>query len=492
MKKDKSAFVSFLHLVSSTVVVQLIQVITVPIVLRYFIPEEYGKVALYSSLFNIYLILIGFTEMAKIRYSRQEYELTGRMDKTFWGTMLLRIPIGIMAICLVLIYRNQIVGYLGIDKGVITLIIVTIAVSLSTGASQFLFSLEKFSIAAYVSLTRSLIRLLFIGFLVWGLVEPIAMTLLIFTLISTKMVDFVAIILLRNKVGRIEIDWDWIKQMVIFSLPFILIIAGGLTVDYVDSIIIKKYLDFGELGVYSAAYKLYSFGIVPFMMINSMMNPKIITYYNEGKMDKIKTFYKEIIPQISFFVNQFLLIAILFSPLFVYFVGSKFSKSIPCIAVLLGSLSWLTYSYLNDPYFIASKKTNGIIIGKVTMALTNVILGVILVQKIGIIGAAISTVVARFVDYIIGNFFILKKIGISNIKGVLFGIPVLITSILVGFDFRFEIVIVIAISLNVILWYFSYKYRVFSIEGLNFINQIGIPGRFRGILCKFYSKLIYK
>ena len=487
----KSTTQSFLQLVSSKLIVQFIQVLTVPIVLRFYLPNDYGKVALYSSIFSVYMIFIGFTETAKIRFSREEFEKTGKFTKSYWGTLLLRIPFIILALISVYLNAQKILTYTSLSPSILWVIYISIISSAITGSTQFLFSLEKFKLGAIINLLRSLIRILFIVLLITKLLAPTPIVLILFTLISTKSIDIIVLFFIKNKIGQPEIDWAWTKDMISFSLPFLLIIAGGLTVDYIDAIIIKRYMTFSDLGVYSVAYKLYSFGIVPFVIINTVVTPRVISIFNAQKIDSLKRFYKKILPQVYFFINQLLLIFIVFSPLLIYFVGQRYYDSIPVIAVLFGSLSWFPLIYLNEAYFVASKRTKGILLSNVSMAVINIALDIILVQKIGIMGAAVGTFVARFVAFGISAIYMYKNLRISNIYLIFINIPIIFSTTLIITDIPFPYTVSIMIILSTVSWFFAYKIRMFNNESLIFFRNIGMPHTVEKYFVWFYKKLIH-
>lgn len=488
----KSISRSFIQLVSSKILIQIVQIATIPIVLRYYEPDEYGKVALYSALLGIFMIFINSTENTKIRFSREEYDSYGGFNKTFWGIIFIKLPIVLVSFFLILFFRSEILAYTDLPVSIIIVLYISSFFSLFTGSTQLLFSQEKFGLGAALSLIRIVIRLGFITLLILHIIPPIAIALILATLISTSLIDVLVIIILNKKIGIPKFDFKWIWMMTKFSVPFLFIIGGALTVDFIDSIVIRKYMSFNELGIYSVGYKLFSFVLVPFVMIQTIITPKMISAFNSKDDDKIGRFYTLISNQVTLFIAQIISFGVLFFPLLVYFVGDKYIESVPIIAILFISSAWLPASSMIEPFFLASKKIGTIILAYLLMAGVNIVLDFILVPKIGIKGAAISTVCAYFTTFIVFSLSINRFVSVNLFESILFGIPIIIVCTLVALGTNFLIIICSYVLFSFVIWYISYRRRLFNDYSLSFFKKTGLPDFLEFLFMKFYEMILKK
>jgi len=488
----KSISRSFLQLVSSKILIQIVQIATIPIVLRYYEPDEYGKVAIYSALLGIFMIFINSTENTKIRFSREEYDNDGGFNKTFWGIIFIKLPIVLISFFLIVFFRTEILAYTDLPDSIIIVFFIASFFSLFTGSTQLLFSQEKFGLGAALSLIRIVIRLGFIALLVLNAIRPLAIALIITTLISTCLIDVLVIIILNKKIGRPRFNYEWIWMMLKFSVPFLFIIGGALTVDYIDSIVIRKYLSFNELGIYSVGYKLYSFVLVPFVMISTIITPKMISAFNNKDHDKIGRFYTLISNQVTLFITQIISFGVLFFPLLVYFVGNKYIESVPIIAILFISTAWLPASSMIEPFFLASKKIRTIILAYLLMAIVNILLDFILVPKIGIKGAAISTVCAYFTSFIVFSFSIKRFIYVNIYESILFVFPLVIVCIMVALRTNFYLIFCSYAIGSLLIWIVSYRRRLYNDYSLSFFKKMGLPGFLDPLFIKIYERMVIR
>ena len=223
-----------------------------------------------------------------------------------------------------------------------------------------------------------------------------------------------------------------IKPYLAFGLPMLPSYLFVWIINSSDRYVIGYFMDSASVGVYSAAYGIG--GIILMFMgpISVVLYPTILKLWEENKIEEIKThleysmkYYLMLaIPAtfgLSLIAKQFLLA--LTTSQFIY--GSVL---IPIIAVS----SIFSSFYSINMYILAMvKKTK--IIGMLLMiaAIINIVLNIIFVPLIGILGAAISTLISFLILSLLMYY-----LAVSNIKfdlGLNFILKSLFASFLMSF-----------------------------------------------------------
>jgi O-antigen/teichoic acid export membrane protein len=252
-------------------------------------------------------------------------------------------------------------------------------------------------------------------------------------LIAYIVVFMVMIYVIISKIGFKIPEFKNMKEYLSFGLPTI---PGGLSfwiVESSDRYLIALFLGTAFVGYYSPGYTLGNvilMFLAPFLVILPSVLPE---YYDNGEMEKVKTFLK-------YSLKYFLLVAI---P--TVFALSLLSKP---ILTLLTTSDIALNGYLVTPFvalsallsgiygimvnmLILKKKTKIMGIIWIVAAFLNIGLNIILIPYIGIIGAAIVTLIAYSFASTITVFYSLKNFEFKFDLG--FILKSIIASILMSF-----------------------------------------------------------
>lgn len=144
------------------------------------------------------------------------------------------------------------------------------------------------------------------------------------------------------------------------------------------------------------------------------------------------------------------------------------------------------------PMFYASKKIWPHILSNGVLALTNVTFDFILIPKVGIIGAAISTVLAGFISLFIHNYFFNYYFRISFLKNIVFGLPLIIISIMFAFHVNWIYIFTAYLLSSSFAWLLTRHYGFYDMESAKFIEKLGLPLFLSKFILKVYSSLLIK
>ena len=257
---------------------------------------------------------------------------------------------------------------------------------------RILRQIKKFS---YFTLFEALGKLFFIFILLkigYGLLGVIAATLLV-----QGIIILIAFLTIMSQIGFVIPRFTYLREYLQFSLPLTPNNFVRWVTDSSDRYLITYFLGLNSVGIYSAAY---SFGSLIQLFVSPLqliLLPALSNLYDENKID-------EIIVYMSHSLRYFLLVSIpavfalssLAKPLLRIFTTQDFLSGwlvIPIIA-LSGLLAGIFQIFVNIMFLV--KETKSITYINLAGAVLNVLINLFLIPLIGILGAAISTLLAYF------------------------------------------------------------------------------------------------
>jgi len=491
MRLDQS-FRSYTQLLSSEFIVQLTNFITLPIILRYFVPEEYGKVALFQTIYGICLIFFGFMDSAKPRFGREEYINEGHFQKTYCSILYIKIPFIIIFGVLILLKSKWIIEFTGLPSEIIYFLLIVTILSIFQRDIEFINAQEKYGIVSLVRLISVFTRICTVLMLLFNIAKPYAMFLIIMAILTVALEAITVLVIIFKKITLPVLDLQWIKFILLFSLPFLIQAIGAQTFQHIDTIVIRTYLPLSDVGIYTVAYRLFNFAMIPLGIIMTMISPKMVSMYTNNETDNIKWFYSNISPQISFFMSQLYTVIILLAPFLPIFFGIQYEGAISPLVVLLISLSWVPYIYMMVPLFYSSKKVLPHNFSTIIVALINVKLDLALVPRVGIIGGAIGSTIAAFFSLLIHGFYFNKYFGVNVLKCLYLSFPGLLTGLSILLNANWFIISAVYLISTIIAWSLAIYVKMFNNESLLFFDRLGIPKIIGVPFSKFYETNLIK
>ena len=223
-----------------------------------------------------------------------------------------------------------------------------------------------------------------------------------------------------------------IKDYLNFGLPTISVNLSYWIIDSSDRYFIAFLLGATFVGYYSPGYVLGA-AILIFYTPFSILLPSVLPkYYDNGKLEEVNSFIK-------YSLKYFLLVAIpsvfalslLSRPLLMIISTTEIASNGYLVTpfVAFSSLLIGTYGIITN-YLLLKKKTK-IIGGILTIAALSSLLNIIIIPYLGIIGAAIVTLLSYFIAFILGLNYTLKYFKIEF--DFIFTLKSIIASILMSF-----------------------------------------------------------
>lgn len=272
------------------------------------------------------------------------------------------------------------------------LILVNVIESVSLFYFRVFRQIQKFS---YLTLFETFGKLLFILILLkmgYGLLGVIAATLIVQGLIF-----LIAFVIIVSQIGLVIPRFTYIREYLQFSLPLTPNALIRWVTESSDRYMVTYFLGLCSVGVYSAACSignLIQLFVTPLQLI---LLPELSKLFDENKMDEVRIY-------MSHSLRYFLIIAIpavfglsaLAKPLLGILTTQDFISGwfvIPIIA-FAGLLAGIFQIFVNTMFLIKETKSATYI--NIIAAVSNVLINLILIPTVGILGAALSTLISYF------------------------------------------------------------------------------------------------
>ena len=266
--------------------------------------------------------------------------------------------------------------------------------------------IEKFSYFTLFETFGKLFLILILLKMGYGLLGVITATLLV-----QSVIILISLLLIMSQIGFVIPRFTHIKEYLQFSLPLTPSALVRWVTESSDRYLVTYFLGLGSMGVYSAAYSIGSLIQLFVSPLQLILLPELSKLFDEDKTDQVRTY-------LSHSLRYFLLITIpavfglsaLAKPLLGIFTTQDFLSGwsvIPIIA-LSGLLVGIFQIFVNIMLLVKETKSATYI--NVIAAVSNVILNFLLIPSIGIIGAALSTLISYFLMIVLCIHISMKHI----------------------------------------------------------------------------------
>jgi O-antigen/teichoic acid export membrane protein len=399
-----------------TVIIGFVNLI---ILTRIFTIEEMGKYSLFLMVVNLALTVgLNWSDASIVRHGREEYVNSKKINKSFWARFYLFFPFLIFFVLLFIIFSKKISNFIGIDHGLIVLVISMFVLYGLINYFIYIFqSIDQMKKSAYVLFFQKLIYLLCLIPIFFQIFNVKLSLVLIMINLSFLIILIVNLIRFDYKIiSPYHFDKTYFKKIWSFSWPQLLGFSGLYVINYVDLYFIRKYMTLSDVGIYSIAYGGFVIIIGIVHLMNTLFMPLIVEYKTNKNFNLIKSYMRKI-PLLSlgwiFLVALGLMISKFVIPLF---FSVKYVAAISPFNILLITSIFSFISICLLPIINAFDLIIHIQVINLITAIINILGNIMLVPKIGLIGAAYATMIALFIS------LLLKLILVYYKKNIIFGV----------------------------------------------------------------------
>lgn len=359
----------------------------------------YGQVTLIVMLGTVIsALLLSWPNAAVVKYGREEMETRGMIQEAFWSRGLVFVASASVVGVIVLVFRTELSAYVGLGERTVSGCVWAFAVALALYELSVvaLQGADRVAVSGAVHFFAKglLAALLVVAWIVWeaGL-DPA--TVVVFQVAALLVVGIGALFTIRARLGGPRTTAAAVSRTVGYTWAIVIGSAGGVIVRWVDVTVINHCLDIQAVGAYAVAYQIATFIGMTTASITSVVFPAVVSYKSKGQVDRVHTFIDAIIPQAMLVWNLGLaVLCVAVQVALPLFLGSEYLVSVWPLQLLLVGLGYNAIGRFYTGVTNAFGLLNHVALLSLGVGVINLVGDIILVPRIGIQGAAISTLLA--------------------------------------------------------------------------------------------------
>lgn len=241
---------------------------------------------------------------------------------------------------------------------------------------------------------------------------------------------YIIIMALSSLVSQLAL-WPFVKKIVRFSVPsinnvlkhfkanlilFIPVIAVSIY-KIMDKIMLGVICSKEDVGYYEYAEKIYNIPLLIITAIGTVMLPRMSYLYSNNKNAEAKKYVKLTVEYVLAFANAAMFgIFAIADKFIVLYYGEDFSTSSSVLKYLSVTIVFLACgNVVRTQVLIPMKKDKVYITSAIYGAIINFAVNILLIPYMGILGAAVGTIVAELTVFVYQIFNVRKEVSITEI-----------------------------------------------------------------------------
>jgi len=400
--------------------------LSIPILTRLLSPNDYGQIAVFISMMEIFTLLIGLNFVAAI--GRRYYEEDDKFGEYMYSTMLFVAIVG-MTIALVFVgFSKFIASYFDAPRVVVYLAIGvaygTVFVNLYLNYLRANLSSKRFVVVSFIQSVSLLLLSIVCIFMLsenryLGRLWAQAAIATVFAVFAVKE--------LRSKM-RAKWDFAHVRYALVFGIPLIPHMLSYFILASFDRLIINQLKNAAEAGLYSLAYNVGSILMVVVGGLNGAWSPLLFKDLNNGRYDAIQVrsdFYAMFVVFIAFGLALFSreILMVMASP--------KFYQARHIVPVIVLSSVFIFLYQLCVNYTFYLKRNIWVSINTLAAGALNIVLNYIYIPRYGYAAAAWTTlasyVLLFILNYVAAYYFMREKMMRFGLKMIILGAAIVLT-----------------------------------------------------------------
>lgn len=406
----KTALDTTINITAFIILIPL-DLIRLPLLTKNLTLQDYGR---WGQLKTTVSLSIAFTSLglgtAMTRFLASE-ENREELQEGFYSILLARLLICLIIALVVFLFAFPIAMYF--FDGAVQIVQISAALIVMTTLEPIYMRLvtifRQVKVRTIINITDGYAR---IGLFAALLLTGHELLSIILAILAVKVVVVIFLIFwVSSQIGFKRPKFSRMKEYLRFSLPTVPSSIGFWLVNLSDRYVIAYLLGATSVGIYYAGY---SIGQLPFVisgLLHFIMPVAIFQLYDTDRMEEVKN-------HLSYLAKYFLAVTIPFifgaavmaKPVLMVLTTPEIATHAwPVVQII--ALSFLFFGIYNVVQYIllATKKTKPIAFIWTISAIVNLGLNILVVPYWGIVGAAITTLIAYFLVMCITCYFAFKE-----------------------------------------------------------------------------------
>jgi len=422
--------------------------------------------------------LVRFTSFYK---AKKKYD---KIKESLVIALLARVSFSIITFLIVFFFSNKISNVFLHTNASNILIILMLASIISVIYNIFLAYTQGMGFVYIYSsgeFLRNLITFLFIIFLIKFNLIGIVYSYLISSIIVS--IIFVIISIKKSPYvfsQKIKIEIPFLKELFVYSIPIFLSGFGGIIISYTDTLMISYFKGLEQVAYYQVAMPTSRILWMFVGSITPILFPIITEMFSLNKRNLMKNTFN-IISRIVMFVSVPTSVLMFSYPTIIIRIlfGEKFIAASPVLRILSFVAIFYSLSMIISSFIAAEGNTKKISKIIFLSAVFNFFANLLLIPKIGMIGAAIASLASYILEFYLfsreaksmhlpSNYSILLKF---LILGIFFAITIYLLKAIINANPYVEMIIVLSIS-TILYIYLVIKSKALSSEEISIFKEL--------------------
>jgi len=397
---------------------KLVNIVTLPILTGYLTKKEFGSYDLIITLVSLFLPIVTLQiQSAAFRFLIERRDNRDQVDSIITNILVFTLPISVISLAVLYFFipgisaigRFLICVYYFFDISYVTF------QQIARGLSYNLI----YSISSIVISTANLILIVL---LVWKFKNGLYGVLIAMAVAYALGLFYLAYKIKDKWSFRMEtVSKKYIGEMLNYSWPMVPNNLSGWVLRLSDRLILTAFLGIEANAMYAVANKIPNI----YSAVHVTLNNAWVENASIASKDDDKSAYYSSMCDNYFRILVALMAGLMMcSPLlFRFLIKGDYDEAYYQMPVLYFGMLFLSMSSVVGGIYIAFKKTQSVGITTILAAVLNLVIDLILVKKIGIWAASLSTMISYAV------LFVYRMIGVQRFQKVKFNVPVLVLGV---------------------------------------------------------------
>lgn len=397
----------------ATVLTYLVPMVQLPLLTKTLGATDYGLWALARTTVSLVLPFCGLgLTVAMIRFLAAEKDRS-EVREGFYSVVLMQFLASFVVASVIFVFAEHLaVSFF--DGAVLVVRITAAIIIVSMLEPLYLNLLRAFRQVTRYSIFYLADRYVFLGVIAYLLLNGYGLLSVLLAYLAVRfLIILILFAMVWSQVGIKMPDFSKIKEYLKFGLPTVPASMGFWLVNLSDRYVIGCFLGAKSVGIYSAAYAIGHFPYGISAVIGFILLPALSKLYDEGRMDEMKTHLSYSVKYLLTIVIPFIFGAVVLAePVLRLFSTSEIAAQgwfvLPLVAL---SCLFLGAQGIVSNILFLTKKTRILAVTWIVSAALNLGLNILVVPHLGIIGAAITTLIAYSLAFGIVGYYAFREIS---------------------------------------------------------------------------------
>lgn len=476
----RASFWNFLSLISSNLLLIPLGIVSSVLTARILGKEGYGYIAMFNLVTQfVIMITANWTAISVVRLGREEYDRSGKVNFTFWARNTILLPCLVVGAIVIYFLRSLIAHYMEMPNWIIFFVIAFVILAVLRGYLDLILqAIQRIKLYAILQIFSGAISitgllLIFLDFFPKNYISVIVIILVTSGL--TLLIPWIFFVP-RSIFLPIKINRGKVQEVFTFSYP---IIIGNLTayfVNWMDVMVIKYYFTLSEVGGYQLAYNIFNHIVGSIGSVTLLMTPILTSFLTFKREDLMIRYSTRIAPQGILIWATLMGLGIGISPLiFRIFFGEEFRISGVYFQFLGLGLAFNMIIAFYSSEITAYKLIKWEMIANVARGIVNLIGDLLLIPRVGPLGASIATTLGIIVSAFLYLLICQRQLKLGLFWQLTLVLPSLVSLGISHFVSSWTVPFWASGMALITGYYLMRRFRIFKVEDINLLDQVRIP-----------------